>query len=231
MRRGGLVAVALGLTLAALASADASAHAHITCRSGRTVFRRPGVRVFVTVRVFGNPRQEGARYKAHYVCRKGSRKPLLFDPGQPFTTETVSQYKLVGDRLGFVTSSAGVQSGGQATVGWVDLKLGAVKEAVINASEGLTGEQEEEPGLPTVPSDELDYAIAGDGAIALIGEGGEPLEWQVCVLAVKRHALGPPKVLFKTASQQEALDLHSISITAATVSWTSKSGRKFSVPR
>jgi hypothetical protein len=151
-----------GVLLVGLPATPSAAAAKVTCRSGRTVFRRPGLRVFVLKRVYGNPSQEGSHYKNFYLCGRGARRPRLFDAGAPFTTESVSQYKLVGNRLGFVRSSAGVQSGAEVDVGWVQFG-GPVKQGTIWATEDSFNEEEEQ-ALPKVPSDELDYAIAPDGA-------------------------------------------------------------------
>jgi len=46
--------------------------------------------------------------------------------------------RLFGQRLGFVDYSSGIQSGSDVEVGWVDLRIGRVRTAVINANEGLT---------------------------------------------------------------------------------------------
>lgn len=224
-----LATVILGALWVGVTPGPSAAAAKVTCRSGRTVFRRPGLRVFVLGRVYGKPSQEGSHYKDFYLCGRGARSPRLFDAGSPFTMESVSQYKLVGNRLGFVRSSAGVQSGAEVVVGWVQFG-GPVKQGTVWATEDAFNE-EEEKGLPKVPAEELDYAIAPDGAVAVIGEGGDPTEWEVALLPVKAHGLGPPKALFKTKSKLEAPEPRSIAITDTSVTWRSTSGQPLSLPR
>lgn len=193
------------------------------CRSGRTVFRHDGIRAFVVVR-FETPRsQEGSAYKTFYVCRPGSRTPRVFYRGSPFTRETMGGFRLFGQRLGFVDYSAGIQSGSDVEVGWVDLRIGRVRTAAINASEGLT-DAEEAPGLPNVPVDRVKFAIASDGTVAVVGEGIEPREWEVCLLGVEPHSLGKPRQLFRARAGQDGVNPDSIAIDAASVKWRTKNG-------
>jgi hypothetical protein len=235
VRKGLIVAVVA--ILAAAAPAHASARAG--CQSGKTVFKRPAVRVFRVASVYGNPRQAGSHYNEFYLCARGSHHPYAFQ-GTPFVDESVSQYKLVGDRLGFVTFAEGVSGGAGKTVGWVQLPRGPDKEADIFDREEVP--EEEDPG-PKVPSEYLDYAIGEDGTVAVAGEALDeaaeaelpnkppPQEWEVCVLSVKPHHLSSPKVLLKTLSPTEAPVLSSIAINASTVSWRNRAGLAVSVPR
>lgn len=202
-----------------------------SCHDGRTVFHRAGIRAFVIVRQFGNQHQEGSSYKTFYVCSPVLRAAHVFDQGAPFTFEDVYDYKLFGDRLGFVSESRGVQSGAAAAIGWVNVRTGRAKSGLIHATEGLTSEQEEEPGLPKVPDDKLGYAIASDGTVAVLGEGGEPMEWEVALLAVKPRSLGRPRRLFTAKQGQEGLDVASLAITGTSVTWRTKSGQLGSASR
>ena len=236
---------AIALAAASLAAllipaVPANATRRVTCRSGTTVFRRAGVRVFKVARVYGNPSSEGSHYRQFYVCGHGSRRPISFW-GEPFSRNvSVSEYQLAGDRLGFVAYSEGVSNGASTTVGWVRLPRGPVKEAEIFSREEVP--EETEPG-PKVPSEELDYAIAADGTVAVAGEAydyaleaehpGQPPshEWEVCVMTVKGHGLSAPKALLKTTTAGEAPVLSSIAIGASTVSWRDRAGQSVSVPR
>jgi hypothetical protein len=206
--------------------------AQTNCRSGRTVFRQGGTRAFVVLRQFrpgsGEP---SAPYKTFYVCRAGSRIPHAFRQGSPYVREAISGLRLFGDRLGFVVRAEGIQSGSETEVGWIDLRIDRVLTGLINASEGLANESEEQPGLPRVPDQVVRYAIANDGTVAVLGEGDEPPEWEVCLLAVKPHSLGPPRALFLAKTEPEALDPDSIAITETTVLWRTKHGQLASAPR
>ena len=232
------VIVGVASVLAVTGSAHASGR--VDCRSGKTVFKRPAVRVFKVASVYGNPRQEGARYNEFYLCARGSQHPYAFW-GEPFVrNESVSQYRLVGNRLGFVAFAEGVSGGAGTSIGWVRLPHGPEKEADVWAREEVP--EEEEPG-PKVPSEELDYAIAEDGTVAVAGEAVDyaadaehpnkppPHEWEVCALLVKAHGLSSPKALFKTVSPTEAPVLSSIAINASTVKWRNRAGLTVEVPR
>jgi hypothetical protein len=232
--------VVVGVVSTLAAAAPAHANGRVNCQSGKTVFKRPAVRVFKVAAVYGNPRQEGSHYKQFYLCARGSRRPFLFQ-GQPFVmNESVAQYKLVGDRLGFVTYAEGVSGGAGTTIGWVKLPRGPDKEGDIFEREEVPEEQD--PG-PKVPSEEVEYAIAEDGTVAVAGEANNiaaeaehpnqppPKEWEVCVLSVKAHHLSTPKALLKTKSPTEAPVLSTIAINGSTVSWRNRAGVAVSVPR
>jgi hypothetical protein len=232
--------LAIGVVVVLAAVAPAHASTRVGCRSGKTVFKRAAVRVFRVARVYGNPRTAGSRYNEFYLCARGSRHPYAFW-GQPFLAkESVSQYKLVGDRLGFVAFGEGVSGGAGTSVGWVQLPRGPVKEADIWDREEVPEEQE--PG-PKVPSEELDYAIAEDGTVVVAGEALDhaaeaehpneqpaPREWEVCVLSVKTRRLSSPRALLKTTSPMQAPVLSSITIDASTVSWKNRAGLAVSAP-
>jgi hypothetical protein len=228
----GCVALVVALGLPSVAQASPGHRAPTNCGTGRTVFRVGGTRAFVVSRQFSPGRGEpSSPYKTFYVCRSGSRKPDVLKQGEPYVNETISGFRLFGYRLGFVIRSEGIQSGSEAEVGWIDLRIGRVRSGVINASEGLANESEEEPGLPRVPDQVVRYAIADDGTVAVLGEGGAPREWEVCLLAVKPRSLGPPDQLFVARTEQEALDPDSIAITETSVLWRTKSGQPASAPR
>jgi hypothetical protein len=236
---GRILAIGVVGLLAAVGAAPASASARVTCHSGKTVFKRPGVRVIRVPRVYGNPSTAGSHYREFYVCAGASPRPRPFWGG-PFTSQSVAQYKLVGHKLGFVAFAEGVSGGASISVGWVQLPRGPDKDTEIWAREEV--EEEEDPG-PKVPSEEVNYAIAEDGTVAVVGEAlvdpaepeghgkPPPREWEVCVLSVKAHGLSAPKALFKTTSSTEAPVLASIAIDATTVSWQNRSGLAVSVPR
>jgi hypothetical protein len=236
MQKGLVVGVVSALAVAA----PAHASGRVSCRSGKTVFKRPAVRVFRVAAVYGNPRQAGSRYNEFYLCARGSHHPYAFW-GQPYlASASVTQYKLVGDRLGFVTYAEGVSGGAGTSIGWVQLPRGPEKEADIWDREEMP--EEEEPG-PKVPSEALNYAIAEDGTVVVAGEASDDAaeaehpggphvrEWEVCVLSVKPRRLSSPKALFKTMSATEAPVLGSIAINASTVSWRNRAGLVVSMAR
>ncbi len=224
--------VVLALAVSGVAQASGARRRSPTCRSGRTLFRAAGpIRAFVVVSEFDAGRADASPYDTFYVCRPGSRVPRVISRGEPYARESARDFKLFGQRLGFIIFSEGVQSGSQAEFGWIDLRIGRVRTAVINASEGLISQAEEEPGLPKVPDGHVRYAIAEDGTVALAGEGGFPFEWEVCELPVGVHALGRPRAVYTATRAQEGVDLDSIAITATSITWTTKRGLSMSAPR
>jgi hypothetical protein len=228
---GAVLVLSITLWSAAAAPASRRRPEPPSCRAGKTVFRHDGIRAFVTAHVFGNPRQAGSTYKTFYVCSPTLRKAHLFDQGAPFVSEGLFDFRIFGDRLGFAYSSQGVQNGSAAGVGWVNLKTGRAKAGSIFESEQIANEEEEDPRLPRVPSDRFQYAIAGDGTVAVLGEGGDPLEWEVAVLPVKPRSLGAPQRLFAVKAPQEGLDVESIAISGASVTWKAKHGLSGSAQR
>jgi hypothetical protein len=68
----------VGVVSMLAAAAPAHANGRVGCRSGKTVFKRPAVRVFRVARVYGNPRQEGSHYNEFYLCARGSHRPYAF---------------------------------------------------------------------------------------------------------------------------------------------------------
>ncbi|HTQ67101.1 MAG TPA: hypothetical protein VMI13_00270 [Solirubrobacteraceae bacterium] len=233
MVRIAIAGVVAGLVAAALA---APAGAFVGCHSGRTVFKHRRIRVFSIGRVGGRRSERGSHYRQYYVCGRGARTPVMFDSGQPFNIESVSDFKVFGHRLGFVIGDQGIQSGASVSVGWVRMPRGPVKTGAIWATEGLPEEQELEEHVPKVPAEQLEYAIARDGTVAVASEAhasaaGRPLEWEVCDLRVKRHGLSRPRPLFKTSSPFEAPVLRTIAITGSIVSWRNIAGATISVAR
>lgn len=226
----GALSLLSALTIAMPAPAGAR-QATPSCRAGRTVFRHGAIRAFVITSNFGHSTQEGSKVKTFYVCSGTLRRAHVFDESAPFTFEGHYDYKLFGERLGFVWSSSGVQSGSGEGVGWVNLRTGRAKLGAINESEGLSEEEEEVPGLPRVPIDEVNYAIATDGTVAVLGEEVEPREWEVAELAVRPRALAAPRRLLRVKAPAEGLAVASLAITATSVTWKTKSGLPGMAPR
>ena len=218
--------------LCSLCVGGAAASDALTCRSGRTVFHQGGIRAFVIVRRF-EARNPISAFKTFYFCAHGSRHPRVFNEGAPFTSETVNGFRVVGDRLVFFASSAGVSGGSGTNIGWVALRSGVAREGTI-FEQGIGNEEEEEEiasgELVQVPLGHFNYAIALNGAMALVGEG-EKHEWEVWLMLVKKHSLGRPKLLFKSKTPAEAIDPSTLAINDSTVTWKTAAGVAVSLPR
>ncbi len=233
--RGVLVAL---VAVGSLVVTSSAAGAAVGCRSGRTLWRSDGVRVFSLLQIYGNPTTEGSHYRRFYVCARGARRAYPFW-GSPFSrNESVSSIQLVGRRLGFVGFSEGVSNGGGKSVGWVQLPHGPVREKGIWSTEFDAEEPE-----PEVPAEQLRYALAEDGSIALAGEGVDreaeaehpnvksPEEWEVALLTYRNGHLTQPKPLLHTISPSEAPTLSSIAIDSQQVTWTNRAGSTVTVQR
>jgi hypothetical protein len=225
----GTLGVLATLILSADAWASTERSSKPTCRSGKTLFHKSGVRAFVVVRMFvdrDHPR-ERSPYKTFYVCGRRSHKPRVIEEGDPFTRTVAYGFRLFGLRLGFVTHSEGFSNGSDTRVGWLDLRIGQLRTGLINAGENA------EPGDPTVLDGYVTYAIASDGTVAIMGSEEEhPVahsEQEVDLLALESRSLGPPRQLFATSNG--GLVPGSIGITETSVTWTTTTGQTSSAPR
>jgi hypothetical protein len=236
-RTVGILATALAGMIAF--AAPAGAGSGVTCMSGKTDFKRAGVRAFEVRRVFGTGTAAGSHYTAYYVCRRGNRHPFQYW-GEPFSqNESAADFELVGGRLGFVVSSEGVSGGAETEIGWVRVPGGPEKLKPLYVQEGFTAE-EAEKSEPKIPSEKVEYRLAPDGSIAFAGEGENhfeeknghaPREWEVALFTYVGGHLSQPKALLKTQTAAEAPVLASIAITATAVSWKNRSGAAVSVAR
>jgi len=221
-----LAAVALALA-AGSAGITGAASAHgvrVSCRSGRTLFRSHGVRAFLITSYFAE-RGYRSPYQTFYVCRPHSPRPRAIFDGDPFTRAEASGFRVFGVRLGFVIHSEGFSNGSATWVGWLDLRIGRLRVGLINAGENA------EPGEPLVLDSYVTFAIADDGAVAVMGSEAArgSLQQEVDLLEVAANALGPPKPLFMTS--RGGLDPSSIAITGTSVTWRTATGQVQSVPR
>jgi hypothetical protein len=204
-RKGGLVVAAiLAGCLVLGSSASAGASVRWTCTTGRTLFDRDSVRVFMV-----NAGQQEA-----LVCPAGSSNPLVIANPGPANELQIGDFRFFGDRLGFDDSVVGLGAGGSSTsVGWVNLQTGEVRVGLLNASEHAN-------------YDLRAYAVAPDGATAIIADTRRET---VAVLPVRAHDLGSPVVVCTTT--KDRLAPNSLAITTTTVSWRTAGGTPGSAPR
>ena len=220
-----LTAIVLA-TLAAIAtptlvgSADASSRTTLNCRSGNTVFHEGSVRGFyVKHRLRSQP---SLTWRSYYACRPGSGKPRLLYESSPATFTHVYGFRIFGIRLGFVVTSEGYAGGGEAIVGWFDLRIGQLRTGLINVNE----EQYTPTTAPHVPIGEVRYAIAPNGSVAVLGED-EP-EQEIALLTVAASKLRAPVRLFYTTTG--SVDPSSLAISETAVTWKTRSGQEESAP-
>jgi hypothetical protein len=213
-------------TLAAIAtptlvgSADAASRTTLDCRSGTTVFHEGSVRAFYLKHHLRS--QPSLTWRSYYACRPGSRKPRLLYESSPATFTHVYGFRIFGMRLGFVVTSEGYAGGGEAIVGWFDLRIGQLRTGLINVNE----EQYTPPTAPHVPIGEVRYAIAPDGTVAVLGED-EP-EQEIALLKVGKSSLLAPVRLFYTATG--SVDPTSLAISETAVTWRTRAGQEESAP-
>jgi hypothetical protein len=148
------------------------------------------------------------RYQVVFACLSGPRGPhvhVLFY-GDIGTVTAADMFHLAGRHLGFHVAIIGGNSFGDY-LGWIDTRTGVVRTGLITEGpgEGNTG--------PQIPDGTLAYAIASDGAIAVIGT--ESPSQEVGLLVPGRKSFRRLKSL---ASKPEGgLDEHFIQISATTI--------------
>jgi hypothetical protein len=218
-------AIALA-TLAAIATptlvgtAEAASRTTLDCRSGKTVFHEGSVRAFYLKHHLRS--QPSLTWRSYYACRPGSRKPRLLYESSPATFTDVYGFRIFGVRLGFVVTTEGYGGGGDALVGWFDLRIGQLRSGVINVNE----EQYTPATAPHVPIGEIRYAIAPNGTVAVLGED-EP-EQEIALLTVGASKLRAPVRLFYTTTG--SVDPSSLAISETAVTWRTRSGQTESAP-
>jgi hypothetical protein len=149
--------------------------AHGATCPGRTLYHAHGIRVTTRVAYYEPHRRYP--YDAFYACRAGRRWVILQGDGDADTT--MRNIGLHGGRLGFVADEdADVYI---AYAGWTDVRTHRTRLGVISEPEG-TDE-------PVVPTDRVEYRIAADGAMAILGgDGGANGRQQVALLEPARKA-------------------------------------------
>jgi hypothetical protein len=209
-----LIAAAVSLCLASGSTAAAKSSPPPTCQSGQTLFTSGAVRAFQVSR---DAQQEVL------VCASATAKPVVIDDPGPAVGVGPSNFHIQGDRLGFELEDVSLGIGSlYAEVGWADLQSGDVADGVVNVGRGAT---KSEPLLPYL---NLGYAIASNGAMAVIG-GTTCQVVAVLPLRINPLRLAPPLVIF--TAHHGGLDARSVAITTTTVTWRTTSGMRGSAPR
>lgn len=138
---------------------------------------------------------------------------------------TAERFQLTGSRVGFVFHVTGFSNGSETDVGWFGTNGGGARFGLINAGENAM------PGDPLLPEDNIGFAIAPDGSVALMSGSA----CQVIALLPTRadkdkfgRLLGPPSVLF--TARHGGLDPASIALSPEAVSWRDASGTTGSAP-
>ena len=207
LSRSVVVGVAVLCGWAALATiSTAAASAPPTCSSGRTLFARDSVRVFMV--------SPGAGQQEALVCLAGSTTPIVIASPGPANQLEIGDFRVFGERLGFDDGVIGLGAGGSSTsVGWVDLKSGIVRTGLLDDGEHAN-------------YDLRGYAVAPDGSTAVIADTHCET---VAVLPVRTHGLGPASAVFTTTKGR--LSPASLAISTTTVSWRTVGGKPGSAPR
>ena len=136
----------LPLILIALAVLAPTAEAKTTCRSGETVYKQQGVRIFSISRA-------GDDY--YSACGPRTRKPVRIE----ILSEAYGGLGVIGrsgDKVLWETSTSGEGGGEYSTVGWFDARTGETRSGV------LAGE---------VGNKVLDVIVAKDGSVGVLVAG------------------------------------------------------------
>lgn len=139
------LALLLLLVAAGAFATSADATAKRTCRSGTTVYKHAGVRVFQELR---------HNQDWWYACGPRSRRPLLLY-GAPGGLGDFLIAGRTGDKLLFVTQFSGEGGGQDTEVGWFDGRT----------SQARTGEL-----AGSVTNDVLDVVATKDGSVGVVAE-------------------------------------------------------------
>jgi hypothetical protein len=132
--------------------------AHGATCPGRTLYHRHGIRVTTHTEYYESPRRY--EHDTFYACRAGRR--WVIEKGDAYAEESLRSISLRGRRLGFVmVYDADVYA---VYAGWTDIRTHRTRLGLISNLE--------DAGKPRVPTKWLDYAIAPDGAIAVLGSAG-----------------------------------------------------------
>jgi hypothetical protein len=209
---------ALGVLVGGGPAAFARANSPAICRSGQTLFRQRGIRAFSLERF---DRTDELPYQVIYACLPGERRPQVLFDGEVGTVTSANSFAVSGNRLGFLARQEGGVAEDSSFV-WVNIKTRVVKSGEFNVAS-----PDNSPGEPVAPDAEVHFAIAPDGAVAVIGSNGQ--EQEVLLMRALPRSLGKPREL--GSSSTGAIKLDSIAITRTTVSWTTTGGVTHTVPR
>ena len=214
MRRAALV-------LALLFAAPAAAMPN--CRAGRTLYAQRGVRVFDLAHPEHDPGFAPTFYHRIFGCRRGTVWRIY--ESSPYNSFRVYHLERTGSRVGFLTHDAGWDNGFFTEAGWTDVRTHRTRVGLINAGE------DGEPDDPYVPDDRVCYAIAADGAMAVLG-GAERDAQQVALLVPRRgtrRAFRRARIL--ADAEHGGLVQGSLAIGLRTVRWRTAAGLLVAVPR
>ena len=159
---------------AALAVAPGAALA--ACPAGKRLYARGGVRL-VDVHVPEHDAGFDPTFFHRIVGCAGGARWTVYE-ASPYNDWRMYGLRRIGTRIGFVTHDVGWDNGFYTEVGWTDVRTHRTRVGLINAGED--GEADD----PYVPDDRVSYAIAGDGAMAVLG--GKPTEEQEVALLEPR---------------------------------------------
>ncbi len=219
-RTAPLIALAT-IALCLSPTAAAGKAPRLTCHSGKTLHQQGALRVFNVTKYFHDKGVPPAAYHLVYACAKS--RPWLIDESSPYNFYAMNDFALFGRRLGFITRNTGFSSGSDTAVGWTDVKTHEVRIADVLANDDV------DPPDPSFPDQALNFAIATDGTIAVLG-GPTNDDQEVGVLSPKgKSSLTKPKVLFDSA--MGGLDNKSLTIDDQAVHWKTKAGVAMSAPR
>ena len=224
----GQATAALGV---ATAHPAAKHHLHTSCRSGRTEFRKGALRVF---RVSSTDSQSGGARERLLMCSSASGKPRLLLDGGGDAELLPIRFAVQGRRLALEVQTVLFMNPvalAPTEVGWIDLRGGPARFGLLNVG---TEAPYVTPDESLLPVEQVNYAIAPDGWMAVIGRAKSGCQ-VVAALATLRtrsadgHLLGVPDVLY--TAPQGGLDPKSLKIDDATVTWRTIGGSPGSAPR
>lgn len=209
------------LAIALVAAAPAAALPN--CRAGHTLYAEHGVRIFDLSHPEHDPGFAPTFYHRIFGCRRAVVWRIYVS--SPYNHFRVYHLQRSGRRVGFLTHDAGWDNGFFTEAGWTDVATHETRAGLINAGEdGAAGD-------PYVPDDVVSYAIAADGAMAVLG-GRQRYAQQVALLVPRpgtRRSFRRARILADAA--HGGIVQGSLAIGAKTVRWRTAAGRLVAVPR
>jgi hypothetical protein len=203
------------------AHSAAKRHFHASCRSGKTEFRKGALRIF---NVSTKDPQSGGVHQRLLMCTSHVRRPRLIVDGGPESEILPGTFALQGTRLGFDVQTVALMNPvplAPTEVGWIDVRRGPARLGLLNAG---VEPQYAEPSEPLLPVDNVHFAIAPDGSMAVIAgaQSGCQVVAVLTLPATRSRHLKPPEVLY--TAKNGGLDPASLTINATTVSWKTTGG-------
>lgn len=212
-----IAAVAVVLAALIVAVPGAGAAKRTTCKSGSTLYKKQGVRIFETLRV-----EQGVQITRVFACRPKSSTPSRLYTSSGTTTTEFKKAEREGTQIVFWIDDF-ADEGGSSVVGTFATRTGRVRVAYLD---------QEDYGRPEGLSVAADGRVAISTGTPVYGVSENPPDGSeaisVLAPATKAGVLRQPK---RVAVVEGGIKPETLRIDASTVTWTTAAGQPGSAPR